>query len=95
MNDHPLRGEGLRVESTHGIEAHEALVIDVGHNESNLIHVGGGHGFFGGRAAFFECDQVAHVVAADVVGQAAELGQHELADHFLGPRRTGGFTDAG
>jgi hypothetical protein len=71
VDDHALGGERLRIESADRVEADEALVIDVGDDEADLVHVGGGHDFFGGRAAFFQGDHVADVVGADVVGEAS------------------------
>ena len=95
VDDDALGGEGFGVESADGIEADEALVVDVGDDEADLVHVGGGHGFFRGRAAFFQGDDVAHVVGADFIGEAFEFGEHEFADLFFVSRSAGGFTNAG
>ena len=95
MDDDAMGGEGFRVEATDGIEANEALVVDVGDDEADFVDVGGGHGFFGGGLAFFQGDDVAHVVDADFVGETFELGEDELADFFFRAGSTGCFTNAG
>ncbi len=95
MDDDSLRSQCFRVESADGIEADEALVVHVGDDETDLVHVGGGHGFLGGRSPFFQGDDISHVVHADLVGEALELGEHEIADFLFKSGRAGRFTNAG
>lgn len=90
-----LGGEGFWIEPADGVEADEALVVDVGDDEADFIHVGGGHGFLFGGAAFFQGDDVAHVVGADFIGEALEFGDDEFADFFFVAGSAGSFTNAG
>ena len=62
---------------------------------TDLVHVGRGHGLFGGRFALLESGHAAHLVNRDLVGQAFQFGEHEFADFFLVSRRAGGLANAG
>lgn len=95
VDDDALGSESFGIESADGIEADEAFVVDVGDDEADFVHVGGCHRFLGGGLAFFEGDDVAHVVDADVVGEAFELCEDEFSDFFFGSWGTWGFTNAG
>ncbi len=95
VDDDALRGESFRVESANRVEADETFVVDVGDDEADLVHVGGGHGFFGVGLAFHEGNHVAHVVDADVGDEVFQLGEDKLADGSFKSRGTGRFANTG
>lgn len=95
MDEDSLGGEGFRIESADGEEADKAFVINVGDDKPDLVHVRGGHGFFGRGLAFDEGDDVAHVVGSDLVGEVFDFGEDEFADFSFVTRSAGGFANTG
>jgi hypothetical protein len=43
VNEHPLRDQGAGVEAADRLQAEEPVVIDMGDEKPNLVHVGGEH----------------------------------------------------
>ena len=95
VDDDALAGEGLGIETAEGVEADEAFIIDVGDDEADLVHVGGGHGFLLRGLSFFESDDIADGVDADVICEfvVLELLENEVADGFFKSWRAGGFAN--
>ena len=87
-----LCGEGFGVESAEGMEAGESVVVDVGDDECDFVHVGGDHDFFAGFA-FFEGDDVAEVVYFDVIDEAFDFFEDELTDGLFVSGSAGSFAD--
>src|SRR5690606_13980969 len=43
MYNHPLSGQGLRIKSSQCMEPHKSIIINVGDDEADLVHMGGHH----------------------------------------------------
>jgi hypothetical protein len=43
VDEHPLRHQGAGVEATDRLQAEKAVVVDMGDEKPNLVHVGGKH----------------------------------------------------
>ena len=94
VDDDALGGEGFGIEATEGMEADEAFVVDVIDDEADLVHVSSGHDALFGGAAFFEGDDVAHIVDGNLIGEGFDFFEHKLADGDFESWGTWGFADA-
>lgn len=84
VHDHPLRGQGLRVEPAQGNDPQEPRVLlDVLHHERDLIHVGAEHQ---PRPRPADAgDKVAQRVRPAFVGEGAQFTRDDVAHALLVP----------
>lgn len=94
VDDDALRGESFGIEATEGVEAHEALVIDVSDDEADLVHVRGGHDFFLGGFSFFEGDDIAHVIDGNFIGEVLDFCEDQFANFLFEAGGTGSLAAA-
>ena len=74
------------------MEAQEALVINMGDDEADFIHVRGDHHPFAGFT-FFEGDDIAHRIYAHLIYEGRNLPQHQFAHALFEARGTRSFAD--
>ena len=92
-NAHPLRDERLRVEASQGLQAQEAVVVDVTHDEADLVEVTGEHHL--ARALtrpVANGDDVAETVGLHPVDVRRHLTAVDVSDSVFEARRSARFT---
>ena len=77
-----------------GCEAGETFLVDMRHDDPNLVHVGGKHDFHpAGTLLAFASDQVAQGIDPHLVGVRFDLSANGCADLGFVPGGAGGFDE--
>ena len=96
-DQHAAGKERARIEPTHGLQVEKALLGDVAHEETDLVHMAEQHDLQ--RIAIAApripaAQQRAHRVRLDMIEQAFGLLQDEVADPVLVTGNARGFAEA-
>lgn len=88
-----LRNEDAGIEATDGLEAEEALIVDVADQEADLVHMRGEHDPPISTATA-DADEVSHGVATEFINKWLEDRVNDRRDALLVARYARGFAQA-
>ncbi len=92
MDDHLAAHQVAGVDPADGVDREESLVVDVGDDEADLVHVGRQHDL-GFAISALEGDDVAEGIGVKVIGQRLELFLHQGAHLLLATGDPGGVAE--
>jgi len=92
MNNNSLSRQRFRVKSTQCVKTNKTIIINMGNEKTNFVHVCRYHCFFG-CFPFFYSDNIAHCIYFYTIDKRTNLFNYKFSNFLLKTRSSGNFTN--